>query len=154
MKIILFLIISVITLGDTFRPLTVLMDFPDYRYTSLHLREVELINKRRGEEFTPGLYSEMFFSDENALRIDTDRTLFNDWRNAELISELEYYCSYQTKHLDTSEILPSLKLFFHSLCLSVFGYFFFCSLLENCNMNCFNIAFSLFRMFFKAYYLK
>ena len=33
----------------------------------------------------------MFFSDENALRIDTDRTLFNDWRNAELISELEYY---------------------------------------------------------------
>ena len=65
MKIILFLIISVITLGDTFRPLTVLMDFPDYRYTSLHLREVELINKRRGEEFTPGLYSEMFFSDEN-----------------------------------------------------------------------------------------
>ncbi len=65
MKIILFLILSVITLGDTFRPLTVLMDFPDYSYRSLHLREEELINRRRGEEFTPALYGEMFFANED-----------------------------------------------------------------------------------------
>lgn len=65
MKIILFLIISVITLGDVFRPLTILMDFPDYSYRSLHLREEELINKRKGEEFNPALYSEMFFAEES-----------------------------------------------------------------------------------------
>lgn len=33
----------------------------------------------------------MYFTDENALKIDTNRTLFNEWRNAEIITELEYY---------------------------------------------------------------
>ena len=33
----------------------------------------------------------MYFTDENALRIDTNRTLFNEWKNAEIITELEYY---------------------------------------------------------------
>jgi adenine-specific DNA methylase len=33
----------------------------------------------------------MYFTDENALRIDTNRTLFNEWRNAKIVSELEYY---------------------------------------------------------------
>ena len=33
----------------------------------------------------------MYFTDENALRIDTNRTLFNEWKNAGIITELEYY---------------------------------------------------------------
>lgn len=73
MKIILFLIISILTLGDTFRPLTVLMDFPDYKYTSLHLREEKLINNRRGEEFTTALYGEMFFAEENYTAYNGER---------------------------------------------------------------------------------
>jgi adenine-specific DNA methylase len=32
-----------------------------------------------------------YFTDENALRIDTNRTLFNEWKNAEIINESEYY---------------------------------------------------------------
>lgn len=81
MKIILFLMIGIITLGDTFRPLTVLMDFPDYDYTSLHLREKELINNRRGDEFTPDLYRRMFFAEE-------DYTAYN---GEKLISAKRYF---------------------------------------------------------------
>ena len=33
----------------------------------------------------------MYFTDENALKIDTNRTLFTEWRDAKIISELEYY---------------------------------------------------------------
>jgi adenine-specific DNA methylase len=33
----------------------------------------------------------MYFTDENALKIDTCRTLFSEWKNVALISELEYY---------------------------------------------------------------
>jgi adenine-specific DNA methylase/DNA modification methylase len=33
----------------------------------------------------------MYFSDENALKIDTFRFLFEEWRNDSLINELEYY---------------------------------------------------------------
>lgn len=33
----------------------------------------------------------MYFTDENALKIDTNRTLFNEWKNANIINELEYY---------------------------------------------------------------
>jgi adenine-specific DNA methylase/DNA modification methylase len=33
----------------------------------------------------------MYFSDENALKIDTFRYLFEEWRNDNLINELEYY---------------------------------------------------------------
>jgi adenine-specific DNA methylase len=33
----------------------------------------------------------MYFSDENALRIDTFRTLFHEWKQSDLINELEFY---------------------------------------------------------------
>jgi adenine-specific DNA methylase len=33
----------------------------------------------------------MYFTDENALRIDTGRTLFDEWKKADIITELEYY---------------------------------------------------------------
>ncbi|MDR0605214.1 MAG: DNA adenine methylase [Bacteroidales bacterium] len=33
----------------------------------------------------------MYFTDDNALKVDTNRTLFNEWKNAEIINELEYY---------------------------------------------------------------
>ena len=33
----------------------------------------------------------MYFTDENALKIDTFRTLFEEWKDEKLINELEYY---------------------------------------------------------------
>lgn len=33
----------------------------------------------------------MYFTDENALKVDTFRTLFEEWKDSKLINELEYY---------------------------------------------------------------
>jgi len=65
--IILFLISCVFLFGETFKPLTVLIDFPNYKYSDLHRREKELVNQRKGDEFTPELYSNMFFDPESYL---------------------------------------------------------------------------------------
>lgn len=58
----LFLLIKIVVLGSTLRPLTILIDFPDYRYTELDSRENTLTNQRKGEEFTRDLYAEMLYS--------------------------------------------------------------------------------------------
>lgn len=60
--IVLFLISCSFLFGEIFKPLTVLIDFPDYRYYDLQNIENELVNKRSGDAFTPELYSEMFFN--------------------------------------------------------------------------------------------
>ncbi|UUV18709.1 immune inhibitor A [Fusobacteria bacterium ZRK30] len=65
--IVLFFISWTLLLGETFKPLTVLIDFPDYRYTDLHRRERELVNQRKGDKFTPELYANMFFDPESYL---------------------------------------------------------------------------------------
>lgn len=59
--IILFLISCIFLFGEIFKPLTILIDFPDYRYYDLQHKESELINNRLGEDFTPKLYEKMFF---------------------------------------------------------------------------------------------
>ena len=79
--IVLFLISWTLLLGETFKPLTVLIDFPDYRYSDLHRRERELVNQRRGDEFTPKLYSEMFFNPEE----------YTAYNGQELISAKKYF---------------------------------------------------------------
>ena len=33
----------------------------------------------------------MYSTDENALKIDTFRTLFEEWKDEKIINELEYY---------------------------------------------------------------
>lgn len=65
MKIIMmFFFIKLVIFSNSIDPLTILMDFPDYRYTDLEKRERELTNNRRGDEFTKELYAEMFFSED------------------------------------------------------------------------------------------
>ncbi|MCM1992815.1 immune inhibitor A domain-containing protein [Oceanirhabdus seepicola] len=51
--------------GETFKakPLIVLMNFKDYKYTDLDEKESWTINERKGEEFTPELYEKMFFGE-------------------------------------------------------------------------------------------
>jgi len=62
--IVLFLISCTFLFGEIFKPLTVLIDFPNYKHSDLHKMEKELVNQRKGDEFTPELYSEMFFNSE------------------------------------------------------------------------------------------
>lgn len=65
MKLIfLFLTINIILSAESLIPLTILIDFPDYKYTELESREWELTNNRRGDEFTRELYADMFYSEE------------------------------------------------------------------------------------------
>ena len=48
----------------TAKPLVILMDFPDYKYTDLDKKENWRINKFSGEEATPEFYESLFFGDE------------------------------------------------------------------------------------------
>lgn len=79
--IILFFISCTFLLGETFKPITVLIDFPDYRYTHLHMREKELVNQRKGDEFTPDLYAKMFFNPEE----------YTAYNGQKLISAKKYF---------------------------------------------------------------
>ena len=51
--------------GDSLMPITILMDFPDYKYTELEKKERKLINNRRGAEFTRELYAKVLFSPDS-----------------------------------------------------------------------------------------
>ncbi len=62
--IVMYFFITLAIFSNSIDPLTILMDFPDYRYTDLEKKERELTNNRRGEEFTKELYAEMFFSED------------------------------------------------------------------------------------------
>ncbi|GLI58167.1 hypothetical protein PM10SUCC1_36810 [Propionigenium maris DSM 9537] len=62
--IIIYIFITLATFSNSIDPLTILMDFPDYRYMDLEKKERELTNNRRGVEFTKELYAEMFFSED------------------------------------------------------------------------------------------
>lgn len=62
--IILFFTFFNFLFGETLKPLTVLIDFPDYKYYDLQHKESELINNHLGEEFTPELYEKMFFGQD------------------------------------------------------------------------------------------
>ena len=49
----------------TAKPLVILMDFPDYKYTELDEREKDFrINSFTGKESTPELYNSLFFGDD------------------------------------------------------------------------------------------
>lgn len=52
------------------RPLVILMNFQDYKYTDLETKESWTINERPGKDFTPELYEEMFFGDNTYTAAD------------------------------------------------------------------------------------
>ncbi|MEG0895019.1 MAG: immune inhibitor A [Oscillospiraceae bacterium] len=48
----------------TAKPLVILMDFPNYKYTDLDTKENFRVNKFKGEETTPDFYKSLFFGDD------------------------------------------------------------------------------------------
>jgi M6 family metalloprotease-like protein len=61
--------------GETFKPLTVLIDFPNYKHSDLHNIEKETVNRRRGDEFTPRLYKNIFFNSEEYMAYNGEKFL-------------------------------------------------------------------------------
>ncbi|MCS5422934.1 MULTISPECIES: immune inhibitor A domain-containing protein [Psychrilyobacter] len=79
--IVLFFLSCTFLLGEIFKPLTVLIDFPNYKYSDLHRIEKELVNHRRGDEFTPELYRKMFFNPEE----------YSGYNGQKLLSAKKYF---------------------------------------------------------------